>query len=93
MYCALGKQAQALEAASQLSKLAPHDADAHALHLLMLEAQSITDHVQASHAGEACCQLLKCDPGAHRSPSFHYNFYQLPAQRKLPACAQLPLPG
>lgn len=66
MYCALGKQSQALEAVGQLCHLAPEDADVHALHLLLLKAQGITGHDQASIAGEACHQLLLCDPSAHR---------------------------
>ena len=75
MYCALGKHSQALEAASRLCELAPHDADAHALHLLLLQAQGIDGHEQASRAGNTCCQLLRCDPGAHRcsSPPFYYG--------------------
>ncbi|BDA43336.1 hypothetical protein COCOBI_04-3480 [Coccomyxa sp. Obi] len=70
MYCAVGKQSQALEAVGQLCKLAPEDADVHALHLLLLKAQGIVDHDQASIAGEACHQLLLCDPGAHSAANF-----------------------
>ena len=66
MYCALGKHSQALEAVAQLCRATPEDADVHALHLLLLQAQGIAGHDQASIAGEACHQLLLCDPGAHR---------------------------
>lgn len=66
MYCALGRQPQALEMAGQLCRSVPEEADAHALHLLLLEAQGISGQEEAARASEACCRLLRCDPGAHR---------------------------
>jgi hypothetical protein len=65
LYCAVGRHNQALDVASQLCSNAPEDANAHALHLLLLAFGGISSE-NAPEALVACRNLLRCDPSAQR---------------------------
>ena len=59
---------QAVAVAEALCQAAPHEADAHALKLLLLLHASwpLTSDT-AQQAAQAHVELLRCDPGSHQA--------------------------
>ena len=65
IYFATGRPEQALSAAESVAESNPEDVNAHALHLLCMEALGKIDESPAE-ALAACTKMLQCDGSSHR---------------------------
>lgn len=78
IHFATGRPEHALSAAKSIAESSPEDVNAHALHLLCMEALGKVDEAPVE-AMQACRGMLQCDGLSHRCAAVHqpHHFYHL----------------